>query len=165
MMGGDIDVKSDYGKGSTFSVTISQKIRDNTPIANAPRRQIGRTETTRYFSAPEAAVLIVDDIPTNLKTMEGLLFPYKMQVDICDSGTKAIELTNKKEYDIVFLDHMIPDMDGIEAVAIIRKINEYYQTAPIVALTANGFIDFLAKPVEISKLNEILADGIKNRTC
>ena len=119
------------------------------------------------FIAPTAKVLIVDDINTNLVVAEGLLSPYKMQVDTVESGKKAIELVSKHRYDIVFMDHMMPGLDGVETTQIIRNMTE--ETAKgicIVALTANavsgtkdmflknGFNSFLSKPIEIDKLNQ-----------
>ena len=127
-------------------------------------------EAAVRFTAVNAKVLVVDDISTNLKVAEGLLLPYKMQVDICQSGPEAIEAIKQKTYDLVFMDHMMPEMDGIEATAIIRTWeaeNPGYRN-PIVALTANavsgmkemfienGFNDFLTKPIDISKLDEML---------
>ncbi|MDR2404173.1 MAG: response regulator, partial [Spirochaetaceae bacterium] len=121
------------------------------------------------FIAPEARVLIVDDIVTNLKVAQGLLMPYQTQIDICETGIRAIALAKENHYDIIFMDHMMPVMDGIEAVAGIRVLEgEYYRTVPIIALTANaisgmremflasGFNDYLAKPIEMSRLNEIM---------
>jgi PAS domain S-box-containing protein len=124
------------------------------------------------FTYPDARLLVVDDIPTNLKVAEGLLAPYHAKVDTALSGAKAIELVKQYEYDIVFMDHMMPEMDGIEATARIRSWEAAQGIAhiaiPIIALTANavsgmkemfienGFNDFLAKPIDISKLDEIL---------
>jgi signal transduction histidine kinase/YesN/AraC family two-component response regulator len=121
------------------------------------------------FTIPRARLLIVDDIPTNLRVAEGLLMPYHATVDICQSGAEAIDLVKKQEYDIVFMDHMMPDMDGIETTTAIRALwGERFKALPIVALTANamvgmremfiekGFNDFLAKPIDVSKMEEIL---------
>jgi signal transduction histidine kinase/CheY-like chemotaxis protein len=126
------------------------------------------------FIIPSARLLVVDDIATNLKVIEGLLAPYRAEVNTCLSGLQAIELvkraaSEKHEYDIVFMDHMMPDMDGIEATTVIRGLEgERFRTMPIIALTANavvgmreifiksGFNDFLAKPVDVSKLDETL---------
>jgi len=121
------------------------------------------------FSAPKARVLIVDDIGTNLKVAEGLMLPYKMQMDLCLSGIEAIEAVKANSYDLVFMDHMMPEMDGIEATKQIRELEApYYKNLPIVALTANavagtkemflsnGFNDFLSKPIDTIKLNSIL---------
>jgi signal transduction histidine kinase/CheY-like chemotaxis protein len=172
LMNGDITVASNYGEGSTFTVTLTQEIRDAAPIKNAPKKTIGKSETTGCFTAPEASVLVVDDIPTNLKVMEGLLAPYKMQVITCTSGAEAIEKAAAQNYDIVFLDHLMPDMDGIEAMGILRSLNDFYAASPLIALTANalsgmremyiekGFSDFLAKPVEMPKLNALLGAWI-----
>jgi len=129
-------------------------------------------QQSEFFCAPEAKVLIVDDIDTNLKVGEGLLKIYEMEVDTCDSGKKAIEAVLAKDYDLVFMDHMMPEMDGIEATRIIRSLGGKHVDLPVVALTANaivgaremffqnGFNDFLSKPIEVSKLNSILAKWI-----
>jgi len=124
------------------------------------------------FSAPKARILIVDDIGTNLKVAEGLMMPYNMQIDLCFSGVEAIKSVKKTQYDLVFMDHMMPEMDGIQATKIIRGLsneNPHYANLPIIALTANavsgtkemflanGFNDFLSKPIDTVKLNAILA--------
>jgi signal transduction histidine kinase/CheY-like chemotaxis protein/HPt (histidine-containing phosphotransfer) domain-containing protein len=121
------------------------------------------------FSFPRARLLVVDDIATNLQVAQGLLAPYRAAVDICLSGLQAVELVKNNEYDIVFMDHMMPEVDGIEATAAIRALEgERFRTVPIIALTANavvgmremflknGFNDFLAKPIDVSKLDEML---------
>ena len=131
-----------------------------------------RTVGVIRYTFPSARLLVVDDISTNLKVALGLLTPYKAAVDTCLNGLQAIELVKrsieeKHEYDIVFMDHMMPEMDGIEAAAEIRKIKMEKQI-PIIALTANavvgmremfienGFNDFLAKPIDVNKLDEML---------
>ncbi|MCL1956450.1 MAG: ATP-binding protein [Fibromonadales bacterium] len=129
------------------------------------------SETIIKFIAPKARVLVVDDIATNLKICEGLMLPYKMHVDSCLSGAEAIELVKKNEYDIVFMDHMMPDMDGVETTKLIRKLGSEdarYLDLTIVALTANavsgvekmflssGFSDFMSKPIDTKKLDSIL---------
>jgi len=125
------------------------------------------------YAFPSARILIVDDIPTNLKVAEGLLSPYLAVVDTCLSGAEAIELIKRNDYDLVFMDHMMPEMDGIEATAVIREresINgiDVLHRLPIVALTANavsgvremfienGFDDFLAKPIDVTAMDDIL---------
>ena len=126
------------------------------------------------FSFPSARILVVDDIATNLKVVEGLLGPYKAEVDTCLNGLQAIELvkravSQKREYDILFMDHMMPGMDGIKTTALIRSLKgDCFRTMPIIALTANavvgmremfienGFNDFLSKPIDVSKLDEML---------
>jgi len=127
------------------------------------------------FTFPGARLLVVDDIATNLKVAEGLLSPYNAMVDTCLSGAEAIEMVKRNKYDMVFMDHMMPDMDGIEATQIIRALEKERQKndvmryiTPIIALTANavvgmremfiekGFNDFLSKPIDVSKLDEML---------
>jgi len=128
--------------------------------------------SVEQFVAPSANVLIVDDIETNLKVGQGLLKLYGMNIDTCLSGKASIEAVLAKEYDLVLMDHMMPEMDGIEATKIIRSLGGKHANMPIVALTANaivgaremflqnGFDDFLSKPIEVNKLNSILAKWI-----
>jgi len=135
----------------------------------------GETESVIRFTAPEASVLVVDDINTNLKVTEGLLHPYEMQVKLCQSGMDALNAITSKKYDMVFMDHMMPEMDGIETTARIRALNtddSYFTNIPIIALTANavsgtkemflanGFSDFLSKPIDTIKLNFMLEKWI-----
>ena len=140
------------------------------------------------FTLPEARALIVDDLAINLRVAQGLMAVYEMQIDCAENGSEAIEMTLRTKYDIIFMDHMMPGMDGIEATAAIRALEgEYFSKVPVIALTANaiygmrdmfltkGFNDFLSKPIEIAKLNEILerwiprekrhALPLKNSTC
>jgi signal transduction histidine kinase/CheY-like chemotaxis protein len=146
------------------------------PIANilngiATNQEVRKTVVR--FIAPKARVLIVDDIMTNLKVAQGLLVPYRMQVDICDNGNSAIAMIKENRYDLIFMDHMMPGIDGIEATAQIRALDEeYFRSVPIIALTANaiagmremflskGFNDYLSKPIEISRLNELMEKWI-----
>jgi len=134
----------------------------------------GSSDAIRH-TFPNARILVVDDIPTNLKVAEGLLSPYNAKVDTCLSGVEAIELVKRNKYDLIFMDHMMPEMGGIEATAAIRKLETRNKLSgnngkqiPVVALTANavvgmremfienGFNDFLSKPIDVSKLDEIL---------
>jgi CheY-like chemotaxis protein len=124
-------------------------------------------------------VLVVDDVPTNLDVARGLMLPYGLTIDFAGSGKEAIEKIRKEEilYDIVFMDHMMPDMDGIEATRIIRNEigTKYSRTVPIIALTANaltgnremflanGFNDFLPKPIDIEQLDIILNQWVKDK--
>ena len=123
-----------------------------------------------------ARVLIVDDNATNLQVAKGLMAPYKMTVDMATSGFKALELLKTTQYDIIFMDHMMPEMDGIETTQYIRKMDgDYYKTVPIVALTANamsdaketflssGMDDFLAKPIEVRELNRVLKKYVQSK--
>ena len=129
------------------------------------------------FIAPEAKILIVDDINTNLIIAQGLMQPYKTEIKVCSSGAEAIEAISSERYDMVFMDHMMPEMDGIETTSRIRAMensDSYYSNVPIVALTANsvlgtkemfmsnGFNDFLSKPIDKKMLNTILKKWIPN---
>jgi len=130
------------------------------------------SQSTEQFVAPDARVLIVDDIETNLKVGAGLLKLYGITVDTCLSGKSAIEAVLQTEYDMVLMDHMMPEMDGIETTKIIRSLGGKHTDLPVIALTANaivgaremflenGFNDFLSKPIEVNKLNSILAKWI-----
>jgi CheY-like chemotaxis protein len=146
------------------------------PVANllngVKTPQGGRKSLVR-FTAPDVRILIVDDIMTNLKVAQGLLSAYRTQVDICDNGRSSISKVKAKRYDLIFMDHMMPGMDGIEALTHIRALEgEYFKQVPIVALTANalsgmeemfiskGFNDYLAKPIDISKLNALMEKWI-----
>ena len=124
---------------------------------------------TKKFVAPEASVLVVDDNIMNLKVMEGLLRPYKMKVFVAESGQEALDKLSTMAYDFVFMDHMMPEMDGVECFHRIRqRPGKYFQDVPVIALTANaiagaremflseGFQDFVAKPVEITALERVL---------
>jgi signal transduction histidine kinase/HPt (histidine-containing phosphotransfer) domain-containing protein/AmiR/NasT family two-component response regulator len=175
IMGGSVSVSSVYGKGSTFTVLLPQKIIDPEPlsanIAAYEDYNTGQTNSPVQFTAPDARLMIVDDISSNLLVAEGLLAPYKMIVDCCTGGAEAIGLAQKNYYDLIFMDHLMPGMDGIEATAKIRETT-INPSAPIVALTANavagmkemflknGFNDYLSKPIEISKLDEIVKTWI-----
>jgi CheY-like chemotaxis protein len=140
------------------------------------------TENIVRFTATGVNILVVDDVITNLKVAKGLLAPYKMQVDLCKSGMSAIDAIKTNRYDLVFMDHRMPGMDGIEATEHIRVLgtgdvpeggeDEYFKNVPIIALTANavsgtkemflqnGFNDFLSKPIDTIKLNAVLEKWI-----
>jgi signal transduction histidine kinase/CheY-like chemotaxis protein/HPt (histidine-containing phosphotransfer) domain-containing protein len=146
------------------------------PVANilngtADSRNFVSGGVVARFSAPEARVLIVDDINTNLKVAEGLLLPYNMKVDLCQSGHKAIDAVKNICYDLILMDHMMPEMGGVEAAARIRALagkDRDFTSLPIIAFTAsavtgskemfleNGFNDFISKPIDIMKLNTVL---------
>jgi signal transduction histidine kinase/CheY-like chemotaxis protein len=145
------------------------------PLANVLNHQTGTVSKSQglHFIAPDARILVVDDIQTNLVVTSGLLAIYKSHVDTCTSGAAAISMVQNKHYDIVFMDHMMPEMDGIEATKNIRALEgAYYKNLPIIALTANaiigmkemflsnGFNDYLSKPIETSKLDDTLAAWI-----
>jgi CheY-like chemotaxis protein len=149
MMGGFISVESVYGQGSTFHITIPKVLGDETLIS-------GAVDTDYKIYAPDAKILVVDDNAVNLNVACGLLKLCKITADTALSGQEAIDKINQNQYDIVFMDHMMPGMDGVEATKIIRKMGV---KVTIVALTANaiagakeeflaaGMDDWLTKPI------------------
>jgi CheY-like chemotaxis protein/nitrogen-specific signal transduction histidine kinase/HPt (histidine-containing phosphotransfer) domain-containing protein len=154
-----------------FSLSIANVLNgvQNSSLFNFDKDPLMR------FTAPAASILIVDDIETNLKVAEGLLQPYNMQITTCLSGADAIKAIKSRYFDLVFMDHMMPEMDGIETTARIRSLgvnDPNYMKMPIIALTANavygtkemflenGFNDFLSKPINTVKLEAILAKWI-----
>ncbi|MDR2662458.1 MAG: response regulator [Treponema sp.] len=185
LMNGAITVESEYNKGSTFTAVIRQEIADAGPLGKEiadklrkfkfldsrrrNKRDVFRTKI------PGGRVLVVDDMQTNIDVARGLMLPYGITTDGAAGGPGAVELvrSEKQRYDLIFMDHMMPGMDGIEAACAIRALGtDYAKTVPIVALTANavagnmdiflknGINDFLAKPVDIQRLNEILEKWI-----
>jgi signal transduction histidine kinase/CheY-like chemotaxis protein/HPt (histidine-containing phosphotransfer) domain-containing protein len=181
IMGGDTTVWSEYGTGSVFTATLMQTVADGKPMGDMAHVEVTRTETQSItFTAPEAEVLVVDDFPSNLLVAEGLLAPYGMRIFTCANGCEAVAWVRKRPFDLVLMDHMMPEMDGVEATHVIREMDEKYaRTMPIVALTANavagmremflenGFNDFLSKPIETFKLDAVLRKWIpadKQRT-
>jgi signal transduction histidine kinase/CheY-like chemotaxis protein/HPt (histidine-containing phosphotransfer) domain-containing protein len=148
-----------------YSVTVANVLNGHSDSGHYG----AKAESFSRFIAPDARVLVVDDANTNLRVAEGLLAPYKMRVDVCRSGPEAIEAVQAEHYDIVFMDHMMPGMDGIEATKRIRAMRgDYYRKLPVIALTANavagaremflgeGLNDFISKPIDISKLKTVL---------
>ncbi|MGN0665673.1 MAG: ATP-binding protein [Huintestinicola sp.] len=148
-----------------YSLSVASIFNNESVVANVNERR----NSIAHFHAPKARVLIVDDNIINLKVAVGLLRPYHMQVITADSGRAAISLLRSKDFHLVFMDHMMPEMDGIEATKEIRSMKgEYYKKLPIIALTANavngardtfiaeGLNDFIAKPIELSALDRVL---------
>jgi CheY-like chemotaxis protein len=189
LMDGSITVESEYGKGSVFSIRIRQQYVDkkiigretaqNLSILNYTAERRSMKDTLVRAWIPYAAVLVVDDVPMNLDVTRGMLKPYGMKVDCVESGQAAIDLIRegKTKYHAVFMDHMMPKMDGIEAVMIIRNEigTEYARTVPIIALTANaiagnedlflksGFQAFLSKPIDIIRLDMIINRFVRDK--
>jgi signal transduction histidine kinase/CheY-like chemotaxis protein len=186
MMSGSISVESEYGRGSVFTVRLRQKPAGEEPLG---RETVERLTNFSYKNEspastklervpiPHARVLVVDDLSTNLAVARGIMRPYGMMVDGVTSGKKAIELLRKGQpvYNAVFMDHMMPEMDGIEAVRIIRNEigTDYARDIPIIALTANamagnerlflekGFQAFLSKPLNAAALDAVLNEFVR----
>jgi signal transduction histidine kinase len=185
LMNGEISVESEYGKGSTFTIRIPQGfVSDGTlgkeNAENLRRlRHIESTKEVKKLVRPDlgyARVLVVDDFPTNLDVAAGMLRKYKMKVDCVTSGQEALDIMTYSEthYNAIFMDHMMPGMDGVEATKKIRDLgSEYSRSIPIIALTANatstseefylanGFTAFVAKPFKMTVLDEVVQKFIK----
>ncbi|MEE3468154.1 MAG: DegV family protein [Eubacterium sp.] len=173
MMGGRITVNSVYTKGSTFIIEIPQRVLSDTPIGaldteNSHRMRI-REEYEHSFEAPEARVLVVDDTAANVLVVTKLLRDTKVQIDTAGSGAEALEKTLENTYQVIFMDHMMPEMDGIECMHGIREqVGGMSREAKIVVLTANagsenqllyqkeGFDGYLLKPVSGDALEKEL---------
>ena len=172
LMGSRLQVESVYGEGSKFYFTLDQQIVDSTPIGNLEeriRKQSKEYTYTSTFIAPEADILVVDDNLINLKVFVNLLKRTKLNVDVADSGKECLQLIKKKHYDLIFLDHMMPEMDGIETCHRMKALEENLcGDTPIIALTANaitgakemylaeGFDAFLPKPINPEKLEQLI---------
>ena len=165
LMDGDLKVESEYEKGSTFTVTIPQRIISDEPTGDfesiKSRHDRDRTAEYQSFEAPEANILVVDDNAMNLTVFQSLLKRTKMNIVTADSGRKCLELVQKDPFHIIFMDHMMPEMDGIETLHEIQKLTDFPNAdTPVIALTANalsgaregylaeGFVDFLTKPID-----------------
>ena len=183
LMNGTIDVESEINKGSVFTVKIPQKTAGSAVCGSALSEKLRnmsfhntnvskKSQFLREYM-PYGSVLVVDDVESNLYVAKGMLLPYGLTIDTASSGFDAIEkIKSGCEYDLIFMDHMMPKMDGIETVKLIREMG-YKQS--IVALTANalvgqsdvflqsGFNGFISKPIDSRELNLLLNDFIRNK--
>ena len=183
LMKGEIFVESTPGMGSTFTVRLPQSCAGHAPIGKDLAENLMRLNlknTTKMRNAqitqefmPYGRVLVVDDVETNLYVARGLMAPYGLSIETALSGFDAVDkIRDGLVYDIIFMDHMMPRMDGIEAAKLIRSFG---YTKPIVALTANalagqaemflhsGFDDFISKPIDIRQLNSVLNKLIRDK--
>jgi signal transduction histidine kinase/FixJ family two-component response regulator/HPt (histidine-containing phosphotransfer) domain-containing protein len=185
MMGGSIGVESEYGKGSVFTAEIRQRVAYGTPVGAEAVNGVREFRSARNprsgarhaasVSMPEAKVLVVDDVAANLDVAKGLLSCYGLRVDCAGGGAEALAMLRsaKTPYDLIFMDHMMPQMDGLEAVRAIRgECGDAHARTPIVMLTANvvagrkemflrgGADDFLEKPIGVAKLDAMLKQWI-----
>lgn len=175
---GDIQVESEYGKGTKIIITFTQEIVDERPIGEVDF-SLEEAEEKEFHQAfiTTAKILVVDDNEINVKAISGLLQKYDIEADSADSGYMAIDVIGQKDYDIVFMDQMMPGMDGVETMLRIREMDKgTHGTLPIIALTTNGVTDVkedmmmlgfdgcLSKPVDINKLEKMLLEFIpKNK--
>ena len=173
LMGGEVFAESTYGKGSCFTAKIPQKIADAKPIGDFGKRYQQYLSTSDddklSFLAPDAKILVVDDVTMNLKVVEGLLKATKIQIDTAVSGSECLECVKTTPYQMIFLDHMMPEMDGLETLEHMKNLadNPNAQT-PVIMLTANaivgakeeyieaGFTDYLTKPIRETELLEMI---------
>jgi len=187
MMDGSVSAESEYGKGSVFTVrfkqqavsdaTIGTEAADNLKRLNYPGRERRRVSPVKRTRLPGARVLVVDDVSTNLDVALGVMKPYGMKIDCAASGQAAINAVREEKvrYDAIFMDHMMPEMDGIEAVRHIRNIGtDYAKTVPIIAFTANaivgsedmflgnGFQAYVSKPIDMTRLDSVIREWVKS---
>ncbi len=163
MMGGSLEVKSTYHQGSTFIVHLPFSTE-----AAAPTTPEQVENEIPDFTAPEAKTLVVDDMEINLAVAEAMLETFDIRPDKVISGEDALRLCGERKYDLIFMDHMMPEMDGVDATQLIRTTHNLNNETPIIALTANvvsgmremflenGFDDFLPKPIDLGELRHIL---------
>lgn len=172
LLNSKLQVESEYGKGSKFYFELEQKILDDTPIGNFDSRIHQIAESYYYnakFYAKDAKILVVDDNAVNRKVFRNLLKETKVQITDASGGRECLELVQKNYYDLIFLDHMKPEMDGVETFHHIKELSNCpCQNTPIVVLTANavsgakekylleGFDDFLSKPIIPKKLEKMM---------
>ncbi len=176
LMDSELKVESVYGMGSTFSFEVELEVRDWEPTSaysgKIQNENLSRAKSETYrvsFTAPDAKILAVDDIPINLTVFTSLLKETKMQIDTALSGTECLAKASQETYDIILLDHMMPDMDGMETMYKLRTSDDMnYKETPIIVVTANaitgmregylreGFTDYISKPIDTKKLEKML---------
>jgi signal transduction histidine kinase/DNA-binding response OmpR family regulator/HPt (histidine-containing phosphotransfer) domain-containing protein len=189
MMDGTISVESEYGKGTVFHVRFRQEMSQEDPIGKEVASNLmelrytlakhGKNRKMERINLSYAHVLVVDDILTNLDVAKGMMRPYGLKVDCATSGQQAVDMIKAENprYNAVFMDYMMPGMDGIEATKIIRQEigTDYAKNIPIITLTANaivgneemflaqGFQDFISKPIDIGKLDTVLRHWVRDK--
>lgn len=180
LMGGKIDVESEYGKGSIFTATIPQNVLDETPIGDFQNRLKDNTPADipyrESFRAPLAHILVVDDTKINMKVVVNLLKNTKIKIDTAESGAQAVAMAAGTKYDIIFMDQRMPEMDGTEAFRRIRATEGGLSSdVPIICLTADavigakerylseGFTDYLAKPIDSFALERMILKHLPRR--
>lgn len=170
-MDSQLEISSKYHEGSTFSFKLAQKVVSPEPMGDYRKKDhasADKSEEEEKLDLPDAKTLVVDDNKMNLKVAGKLLSLYGIKADMVSSGMEALQVLSEKQYDIVFLDHMMPEMDGIEVLREIRAKNLVQENTAVIALTANaisgvremylseGFDDYLSKPIEPPELERIL---------
>lgn len=177
-MGSYLEVESEYGQGSTFSFCLVQRVEDDTPVGD--NNEILKAdvnphgEIIKSFVAPGAKILAVDDNKMNLAVINGLLKKTRMQIDCVSSGKECLEAVKKEKYHIILLDHMMPDMDGVTTLKMLRGMQDNLSIdAPVIVITASaavgvrefylraGFKDYISKPIEVASLYQVLKKNLK----
>ncbi len=171
LMGSELEVKSTYGVGSAFSFVIKQGIVNNEPIGDYKKRikrSYRRRNKYTFPSMPKAEILVVDDYEMNLMVAKNLMKVYDFVPDVVQSGREAITRAEEKEYDVIFMDHMMPDLDGLQTLDILKEHGYLGSRTKVIALTANaiagakeyyiskGFDDYLTKPIDAEALEDML---------
>lgn len=168
LMHGSINVESNYGVGSRFEVKIPQRVVSRAPIGEFHASHEPAEQTRELFTAPDAKILVVDDNNMNLSVMKLLLKRLECETDLAQSGTQCLEMCREKRYDLILMDHMMPELDGIETLQKLRESDGANSTTQVIVLTANatagikseyiknGFSDYLSKPVDVGKLERML---------
>lgn len=177
LMESELQIQSEYGKGSEFSFDLVQKIVNKAPMGDlreSSHPSACESENQSVYTAPEAKVLIVDDFKMNLIVFKGLLEKTQMQVYEAQSGRECLEMLKQQSFDLIFLDHMMPEMDGIETLHEIRD-KKLCEGVPIIMLTANaiigdrekyiseGFDDFITKPIMPDELDKMIMQHLPNK--
>ncbi len=176
LMGSSLKVESEYGKGTTFSFSLHQAVIENQPIGNFEERSRNLYQEEHYmasFVAPEIRVLVVDDNEMNRRVFKGLLKQTQVQVMEAASGYECLDLVQTERFDIIFMDHMMPELDGIETLHRMKQLpGNKCKDVPVVILTANaivgarekyleeGFDDYLSKPIQGAKLEALIIRNI-----
>lgn len=170
LMHGSIQVQSVYGEGSCFTVTLPQTIVDHTPIGRInDYHAVAMTGYRESFRAPQGRILVVDDVEMNLMVIRNLLKRTQLQIDTAMSGQQCLNMVRQKAYDVIFMDHMMPEMDGVQTLEQMKAMpDSLNKDTPVIMLTANaltgmreeylklGFRDYLAKPIQGNRLEKLL---------
>lgn len=172
LMNSELKVESEYGKGSEFSFEVEQRVVDSEKLSECNKPV---AVEKKKFKAPDAKVLVVDDNRVNFSVCKGLMKYYEIVPDYAPGGAECLSSIADKKYDIVFIDHLMPGMSGVETLEAIKKdFPDVYKETPIIALTANagndiaaeykgyGFTDYLGKPIDSGKLYDVLRAALKD---
>ena len=182
LMQGTLEMESIYGVGTCVTLTVPQEVVDPEPIGDFQQKYLSAADKSEVyhqsFEAPDARILVVDDVAVNLKVIVNLLKSTKIRVDTATSGRRCLEMVTRAKYDLIFMDHMMPEMDGVDTYAAMRKLeNSLNQDTPVIMLTANavtgvreqfleaGFADYLSKPVSGDRLEDMILKYLPKEKC